>query len=104
MGRPKGTRNKLPSVQIRHELERVYLRMGGFDSLYQYASSEEGKPKFYEWFVKIFAAYELKETTTTTEPIRVLVYGPTGQCTEMLGPPAQTDTPPGIDNGPECST
>ena len=84
-GRPVGSKNRLPSVQIRHELERVYERMGGFDGLFRFANSEEGRGKFYEWFVKIFAAYELKEPGGK-DPIRVIVYGKEGHAVEILGP------------------
>lgn len=82
-GRPKGSKNKRPTIQIRHELEQVYQRMGGFNGLLEYAQSQEGRPKFYEWVVKILASFELKETEKSSDPIKVLVYGADGSHIEI---------------------
>ena len=82
-GRPLGAKNKHHFINVRKELERVYEKMGGFDGLYQYAVSAEGRPKFYEWFVKIFASFELKQDDIGKDPIRVIVYGNDGTHVEI---------------------
>ena len=114
-GRPRGAKNKRQYVNIRAEMEKVYERMGGFDGLFQYATSEDGRPKFYEWFVKIFASFELKEQDQSHDPIRVLVYAADGSKVEIaraehtepieaLATEGQLDTPPGIDKVTESAT
>ena len=58
--------------------------------------------------------FEVKETVSA-DPIRVLVYGQNGQCTEILAPKhseghdapvrkIERETPQPVDNGPESST
>ena len=102
-GRPKGAKNKRPFLNIRAEMEKVYDRMGGFDGLYQYAISEEGRPKFYEWFVKIFASFELKQADVSKDPIRVIVYGHDGTHVE-IGATVPAATPLPVDVTPGTGT
>lgn len=86
-GRYFGSKNKHNFVNARKEMERVYNRMGGFDGLYQWANlNPENTSKFYEWFVKIFASFELKAEESSSEPIRVVILAP-GQAM-----PAQAET------------
>ena len=91
-GRTKGTKNYLPKIQIRRELEKVYTLMGGDKGLYAFAVNE---PKaFYELFCKIYATWEIKQDISAGEPIRVIVYGNNGQTMEITqGQPAITVSP-----------
>ena len=80
-GRTRGTKNYLPKIQIRRELEKVYTLMGGDKGLYAFAVAE---PKaFYELFCKIYATWEIKQDVSAGEPIRVIVYGKDGQTMEI---------------------
>ena len=82
-GRPKGSKNYVPRVQIRRELEKVYQLMGSEQGLWAWAQTDEGKSKFYELFCKIYATWEIKQDVSAGEPIRVIVYGKDGQTMEI---------------------
>ncbi len=81
-------------------METVYQLLGGTQSLWEWAQTEQGKKEFYPLVLKVLASYEMKLEQTKTEPIRVVVYGQQGQQVSISGSPNPV-TIQGNDSGME---
>ena len=83
-GRPVGSRNRLPRVQYRAEIDKVYKLLGGVDGLWKWA--HENPKEFYPLILKVMATYELKDAEALAEPIKVLIMQVDGSTREVSKP------------------